>query len=227
MNREIEIHIWELPEKINNIDKLKEYMMVHDGSALMKISAEKLYKFFNQDYKIDNAEKFFNDIIESTDKEYDPKYIALTFSTDKYEEWVKELSDKFKNNKNNLIRLRMSMNELININDGIDSFIKDINKRYVIFRVFVSDNLKMVNELISSDVTNSEEIKKIINDSNELLELSSQLYINSGSMKEQLSSISDYVTSDVSDKKEFLLNKINSEYDRIVSIIDYYHHIHS
>ena len=44
------IHIWELPEKTDNIDKANNFTIIHDGVNLKKVTLQKLYEYFNLEF---------------------------------------------------------------------------------------------------------------------------------------------------------------------------------
>ena len=75
MDEIIKVHIWQLPEKIDDIDKLINYSIIDDGSV-KKVKIEKLYEYFNQDYKVENINNYFEESIDSINKEYNPQYFS-------------------------------------------------------------------------------------------------------------------------------------------------------
>ena len=225
-NKEIKIHIWELPEKVNDIDKSKEYFIIYD-SDLKKIRAEKIYDFFIQNYKMENLAQVIEEKIIDFSDEYNSKYIELDLSIDRYEEWVRELSAKFKDNHDRIIKIEMSMKDIINSNNNMNELLIDINKRCILLEVFFKDNSDIIDENILSGSNDNENLEELKTKVNELLNTSSQISTNNDMIKEQISSIKKNTQEDILDKSISLKNRIESEYDRIVSIIDYYHHIHS
>lgn len=225
-NKEIKIHIWELPEKVNDVNKSKEYFIIYD-SDLKKIRAEKIYDFFIQNYKMENLAQVIEEKIINFSDEYNSKYIELDLSINRYEEWVRELSAKFKDNHDRIIKIEMSMRDIINSNNNMNELLIDINKRCILLEVFFKDNSDIINENILSGSNDNENLEELKTKVNELLNTSSQISTNNDMIKEQISSIKKNTQEDILDKSISLKNRIESEYDRIVSIIDYYHHIHS
>ena len=225
-NKEIKIHIWELPEKVNDVNKSKEYFIIYD-SDLKKIRAEKIYDFFIQNYKMENLAQVIEEKIIKFSDEYNSKYIELDLSINRYEEWVRELSAKFKDNHDRIIKIEMSMRDIINSNNNMNELLIDINKRCILLEVFFKDNSDIINENILSGSNDNENLEELKTKVNELLNTSSQISTNNDMIKEQISSIKKNTQEDILDKSISLKNRIESEYDRIVSIIDYYHHIHS
>lgn len=225
-NKEIKIHIWELPEKVNDVNKSKEYFIIYD-SDLKKIRAEKIYDLFIQNYKMENLAQVIEEKIINFSDEYNSKYIELNLSINRYEEWVRELSAKFKDNHDRIIKIEMSMRDIINSNNNMNELLIDINKRCILLEVFFKDNSDIIDENILSGSNDNENLEELKTKVNELLNTSSQISTNNDMIKEQISSIKKNTQEDILDKSISLKNRIESEYDRIVSIIDYYHHIHS
>lgn len=223
----IKIHIWQLKEKTDDINKYSDYAILYDGITLRKVKLSKLYEYFNQDYKIDNIVKYFESLLREYDDSMDIKYNELKISLDKYLKWVTELESKFKINDEDIRRLTKMSNELDKNISNIDtSFTDNISIDCSdLERVFSKIQEELLNKeniilLNSKDITN---LDKLISN---IIEDVSQLYINDGNMKDQIEDIRNNVNTDVDNKKEELSNLINSEYDKILAIIDHYHHIH-
>lgn len=221
----IKIHIWELPEKVNNVDKSNEYAIVHDG-VLRKIKIERLYEYFNQDYKVDNIVKYFEEIMYSFNKEYDPKYITLELSITYYEKLVNELVEKFKINRNDIRRLESISSKLDIDSKELEREFDFIDEKQLVLLLNLTNFLDIVSEMNKTNSSNSkdiddlnEEVQTLINDSED-----SRNFLSDSTIR--INDINNHINEDASNKKETLLKNINDEYDKIVKIVDYYHHIH-
>lgn len=225
MDEIIKVHIWELPEKTSNIDKSNEYTIVHDGYT-KKVKLEKLYEYFIQDDKMNNLVKYFEDYMYSLNKEYEPKYSVLEISLKDYETLVKELQDKFKVNRNNIRTLETMSIQLDNSIEDITQIFEDIDNRSVLLLSTLENfSIKIYNMTIKSR-NNGRDIEKLDENISTLINDTSQLYINNGSMKDQLANIKSNTDKNIDSKKDIILKNISSEYDKILAIIDYYNHVH-
>lgn len=225
LNDIIKVHIWQLPEKTTNIDKSSEYTMIHDGSALKKVSMQKLYEYFNQDYKAENLIRYFDETLISSDEEYELKYSTMELSLNEYEILVKELQEKFKVNRDNIGRLETIINGLDkDINDLI--IFEDIENDYSILLSALNDFSNIVND-IKNTVTNHTNDINILNDNVEVLSnTATELDNNHTILVDRVNTIKQNEETHLETSKETLIKNINDEYDKILAIIDYYHHIH-
>lgn len=225
LNDIIKVHIWELPEKTNNIDKESEYTMIHDGFALKKVTMEKLYEYFNQDYKSENLIRYFDETLFSLDEEYQVKYSTLELSLSEYEKIVKELQEKFKVNRDNIRRLETLS---IQLDRDIESLIifESIENQYSILLyditgfIFITNDIKNTVSDITNDINTLDEQTEVLNDSIIDLENSHSDMVN------EVNNIKSKEESYLENTKETLIKTINDEYDKILAIVDYYHHIH-
>ena len=221
----IKVHIWQLPEKINNINKKREYAMIHDGSSLKKVTMERLYEYFNQDYKSENLIRYFDEVLNSLDQEYQLSYSTLDISLSDYENIVKELQEKFKVNRDDIRRLEVIINKL---DKDISSFIvfEDINNRCLLL-ISTLDNFSIkLNEMKITANKSIMETDSLNNDSSTLLNTISDLENSYISMVDKVNDIKETEESYLENSKETLLKNINDEYDKILAIVDHYHHIH-
>lgn len=221
------IRIWQLPEKSDDIDKSNDLSMIHDGTTLKKLKMEKLYDYFNQDYKVEDIVDYFKDEMQFIDENYQKQYELMDKSLHDYEEVVKELQANFKTNEDNIRELE----ELVWDNEF------DLKNLATIFPQIndMSDTLssifKSFDGLVSIADRNikveSSDVKSLKSDVSTLENDTSQLYSNCDSMRDQLKNIEETEDKDLSIKKETLKRNINDEYDKILSIVDHYHHIHT
>lgn len=225
INDIIKVHIWQLPEKVSDIIKEEEYTIINDGFT-KKVSMQRLYEYFNQDYKIENTERYFNETLYSINKEYEPKYVTLELSLNNYEDMVQRLVNDFKVNRDKIRDLETSFIVFNNsINNTVNIFEDLANKQSILLSTL--ENFQSIIFDLKSKILNHRiEIEDLKGNTNELITEVSQLYINSGNMKNQLNEIEGSINSNIQNKKETLLQNINTEYDKIISIIDHYHHIH-
>lgn len=220
----VDIHIWELPEKTDGIDKSNDYTLIHDGGALKRINIEKLYEYFGQDYKIENTVKYFETIMELENDRYDILYSELESSTNVHSKIIKDLSDGFTNTTNRIRVLETSLNQIQTDINTISEVFKNIRSRDSILHnnlsVLQDDIIKVesVNDLLDDVVT--EEIKSIDNIESSITTINA----NNTSIKKIINRLPNNIDTKISEKGEILLRDINDAYDRIVSIIDHYHH---
>lgn len=225
LNDVIKVHIWQLPEKTTNIDKSSEYTMIHDGLALKKVSMQKLYEYFNQDYKAENLIRYFDETLISLDEEYELKYSTMELSLSEYEILVKELQEKFKVNRDNIGRLETIINQLDKDIDGLIIF-EDIENDHSILLSTLNDFSNIVND-IKNTVTNHTNDINILNDNVEVLSnTATELDNNHTILVDRVNKIKQNEETHLETSKETLIKNINDEYDKILAIIDYYHHIH-
>lgn len=225
-NEIIKIHIWELPEKTDAIDKSNDYTLIHDGKSLKKISIEKLYEYFGQDYKIENLVKYFETLLETENKKYEPLYYELESSTNSYTEIIQIFQDSFADNKNKIRDIEASLNYMNRDSNDLLDFFKILEASFI----DLNDNLIV----LRSDITNIESRTDIV--TNDIIKLNDSVY-NMNNMKDDVTSnnssivdsvvrISNNINTEIDNRGEELSKNINDAYDTIVSIIDKYHHIH-
>lgn len=221
----IKVHIWQLPEKTTNIDKSSEYTIIHDGAALKKVSMQNLYEYFNQDFKSENLIRYFNETLTSLNEEYQPKYSTLELSLDEYEILVKELQEKFRVNRDNISRLSSLLNQLDkDINDLI--IFEDIENDYSILLSNLNDLSVLFNDIKNSVSNHTEDIDTLNESVTNLTDIATVLTNQNTSTLHRINQIKQRQETNIESSKETLLKNINDEYDKILAIIDYYHHIH-
>ena len=220
------VHVWELPEKTNEIDESNEYIMIHDGMALKKTTIKKLYEYLGQDYKIQNIIKYFETLMETENKNYDLLYSGLENSLDSYSKIIKELEDGFTINRDNIRRLETQTNQ--RDQDAItltDSF-KSIGNKQTVYSNEVSEFKEEVNNIFteSADISSKrDEFNSSVNDINNII---TEVISNNEYITQTIDKIPDNIDNNILTHGEALTKKLNDEYDKIVAIIDYYHHIH-
>ena len=220
------VHVWELPEKTNEIDESNEYIMIHDGMALKKTTIKKLYEYLGQDYKIQNIIKYFETLMETENKNYDLLYSGLENSLDSYSKIIKELEDGFTINRDNIRRLETQTNQ--RDQDAItltDSF-KSIGNKQTVYSNEVSEFKEEVNNIFteSADISSKrDEFNSSVNDINNII---TEVISNNEYITQTIDKIPDNIDNNILTYGEALTKKLNDEYDKIVAIIDYYHHIH-
>lgn len=221
----IKVHIWQLSEKITNINKSSEYTMIHDGSALKKVTMQKLYEYFNQDFKAENLIRYFDETLVSLDEEYQAKYSLLEISLTKYEKLVKQLQEKFKVNRDNISKLASLSNQL---DEGINDLIifEDIDNDYSILLSSLNNFSTVINSIKNSVSNHTKDINTLNNSVKVLSNTSTVIENNNNTMAERINSIKQNQEAYLENSKETLIKNINDEYDKILAIIDYYHHIH-
>ena len=219
-----EIHIYQLPEKTNNVNKLNTYTLIHDKHALKKVNLNLLYEFFNQDYKIENIVTYFEGKLDKYNKDYELLYESFEENLKIFSELTETLNEKFVLNSANL-------RSCTNRSAGIDNTIKVLDTAFNESISKIQD-LQLKLEDLSVRIygiktlidKNSNSLNNIKNDHNKMVEDISQLYLNYGSIKDQISYLKELSHTDIEDKKEILIQNIHKAYDDIVTIISHYHH---
>lgn len=225
MDKIIKVHIWQLPEKIDDIDRENDYTIINDGST-KKVSIKKLYEFFNQDYKIENIEKTITRELENLDKKFNPRYFLLELSIKKYDSMIKKLEDKFSVNKVNLRRVEGISGQLDSNIDGIINTFEIIDNKCVILLSTLENFTSVVLDIEEDVFKNSNEVNNLKINVNTLIEDTNNVEIDSQDISVRINDLKEFVDEHLQDEKETLINKINNEYDKILAIVDYYHHIH-
>lgn len=219
----IKVHIWELPEKINDIDKSNDYGIIHDGLSLKKFKMSKLYDYFNQDYKIENTVLFFDNEMDSYNKEYTIRSNDLDKSLIEYEKIVNDFKDKFNTNRTNLRNQETILNGISSSLNNTHQFFLDINKQCKTLSSYFKDfntemdSIKLENKNDYNDIENVSNIVSSINESYDELEN------NSNDMKVQMNDTETELENNICDKKEELKKSIDDGYNKIMNIISYYH----
>lgn len=225
LNDIIKVHIWQLPEKTTNINKDSEYTMIHDGSALKKVSMQNLYEYFNQDYKAENLIRYFNETLTLIDEEYQLKYSTLELSLNEYDKLVKQLQEKFRVNRNNINRLESISNQLDkDINDLI--IFEDIENDYFILLSNLNDFSTVINAIKNSVSNHTKDIDTLNDNIESLSDTATDIENKHDILAERINTIKQNQEAYLESSKEILIKNINDEYDKILAIIDYYHHIH-
>lgn len=226
MDNKNKIHIWELPEKTDSIDKDNDYTIIHDGVELKKVLIKKLYDYFNQDYKIDNTVLFFETLMNKENVKYNELYESLENSIESYYNIIQLLSENFASNRDKIRELEMLTNQM---NFDIESILKSFNNKsdeYFNLDKTIRELKSMISKLKRKYENVDENITKLNNPINTIEIDKSKIKSNNSEITKSLDEISEDINSQVIEKGESLLKNINEAYDRIVSIIDYYHHIH-
>lgn len=219
-----DIHIWELPEKDNEIDKVNDYIIIHDKGALKKISVEKLYEYFGQDYKIENIVKYFNVLLETENKRYESLYSELETSLDSYDEIVEVLERKFAENGDDLRSLETTINKIHFDMEGISNAFKNMESK----SSNISNEMKSINDNVSvlKDIDSQlNGVESKINGSlNTIKNSISTINSNSDDINDIIESLPNNIETNLNLKHKNLSKNINDEYAKIVAIIDDYHH---
>ena len=219
------IHIWELPEKLNDIDKSTEYTIVHDGAVLKKVTLEKIFDYFSQDYKMDNLVRYFNVLMETGDKWYEELNEELSLSIDNYNRTIEILTDNFEEDKNKLRTVITSINQL-----GFD--ILELSNTYEYRRTTFAEMSEILDttDEIQSDMEErmrltEESVKTIKTLQSEASAPVKEITDNISKAKEFFSGLEDNIYEKITEESKKFTKKINEEYDKIINIFKYYHYI--
>ena len=221
------IHIWGLPEKVNNVDKYIDITMIHDKYALKKIKLERLFEYFEQNYKIDNTVSYFETVLELWDNKYNSSYNELKSNTDLYDEIITNLHNDFTTNRNNIRRLETSTNQnntgmklIDDSHEDTRNSISELSKNIAILQ----DSLIKVNQRNSViDLT----VKDLESQSQIIEQTKNEIESDNTDILASIERISKHEEHNLRSKAEELSMNINKAYDRIVSIIDSLHHHNS
>ena len=216
------LYIWQLQES-TSIDKNTSYFIIYD-QEVKKVLASKLFGFFNQDEKITNIQNNIEGLLREYDADWQTKYDTLDTKTIPYETWVKTLQEKFKDNENKIRELTTEVSKLENSNEDVIESFKDINSKYEILFETISNFRSKVEDLKSFSDMDSNNIGDI-NSNISIIQLDLTNIFNSfDPMYEKIDEIKKY--DELNDETNKFLKRIDDEYDKIVAIIDHYHHIH-
>lgn len=222
----IQIHIWQLSEKTDKLDSENDIMMVHDRYALKKTSIKKLFEYFNQDYKVDSTIAYFDKQMKDIDDKYLVSYGVVETSQDQYESTSEELSNKFMVIKENIHEIEVSMNKMYSVIVSIEKGLPTLeNRESDLFEALwtLSSNLVNLEERLDSVLNTLNEYDSLLDEkTNEYIQLES----DTNSVYTKIEEITEHINSNKNNKTHEIIQKINSEYDKILAILDYYHHIH-
>lgn len=223
---DIQIHIWEFAEKTDSVNKDEDVIMVHDNISLKKIHIGKLFDYLRQDQKINNTIAYFENRFNQLEKKYDVYYSSIEISLAVHEETVEKLIEKFENDKSDIRLIETNLGNLSNNLTEIKTDFKNIRNE----RNILSDTLESFSNIISS-LRLSTDLDKIT-----LTNINSRLYNvktrcsllnnNIDALSEQIENIKHIITDQNDDKKDEIIDIIESKYNKVLSILDYYHHIH-
>ena len=223
-NENIQVHLWELPEKTDEIDKANDYTIIHDGVELKRVAIEKLYEYFNQDYKIENTVLFFETLMSNEDKRYEELYSKLDLSIEEYKEIIKKLIEKFLSNRGKIRELETNTNQMDYEIEYLTKSFESIEAKHA----SLANYFNLFNEKVSyvdSNVKNHDNMISKMDTSTSTIERHKSAINSTNSyISEAVSNVSEDIDAQIYDKGEALTKSINDSYDKIVSIIDYYHH---
>lgn len=222
----MQLHIWQLSEKTDSIDRDNDIVMIHDKYALKKTSLKNLFEYFNQNYKVESTVAYFENIINNFDEKYSVYYGNMEIELTKYEEIVDELSEKIIINENKIRSIETDINKLYSTIVAIDNNLKSVNsKEPVIFEALWRYSGNLIN--LSNQTT---DMYNTLIDYSKHIEEAAKVYehykSNIENVYPEIDDIKNNINSNNNEKSKELLDLVNSEYDKILSIIDYYHHIH-
>lgn len=223
---DIQIHIWELSEKTDDVNKDEDLFMVHDNISLKKVHVSKLFDYLRQDQKLDNTIAYFDNRFNKLNTKYDSYYSSITVSFNEYEEIVNELKEKFEKDKNDIRVLENSIGKLSNLVIEVRTGFKTIRDKNDI----LSETLNNFSILLSSLRVSSNKNRINLNNLDSFLDnittRCSLVKNNNIKIQERIDKVKDIITNQNDDKKDEMISIIESKYDRVLSILDYYHHIH-
>lgn len=218
-------HIWELPDKITEIDPSSEYTIVHDGIVLKKVTLEKLYSYFSQDYKIENLSKMFENLMEVENNRYNSLYLTLEEDISDYNEAITKLEEYFESNRKVTIEFEASINQISNDSESISlSLTTDYNKLSEVsydfsdYKGVVEDYESRHDEIRNSIIKLNDTVYNLSNTKVDIIE-------NNKYITETIPSVYANVFAKTNIQSELLTNSVNTQYDKLLAILDYYHHI--
>lgn len=222
----VQLHIWQLEEKTDSVDRDKDVIMVHDKYALKKASLKKLFEYLNQDYKIESTIAFFDNQMKIFDDKYYIYYALLEVSLNEYDKILEDLESKFTLVRDKIREVETNMNIMYKTIITIDNNLKlSDNKHSILF-----DTLNSFNSIINDLDKRLDSANRTLNEyENTISEVSDEyiaLHDDSIIIESKIETIKESIKLSSSTKTNELLHKIYSEYDKVLSILDYYHHIH-
>lgn len=222
----IQIHIWQLSEKTDSIDSNNTLVMVHDKYALKKTTIRKLFDYLNQDYKIESTIAYFDNQMKNINDQYTVFYSTLEVSISEFDQIIEELTNKFNTNRDKIRSMETDMNRMYTTLISIDKDLKlsdsDLSILSETLTNFGTVLTNLNNELNSTTLTLDDYKTEV----KELSDEYSRIDSNTLTIQSDIETVKEVINNHNSDKSNELLQKINSEYDKLITIIDYYHHIH-
>lgn len=219
------IHIWQLPSKDDNISKFNSYIIIHHNKITYKINVQNLFNHFIDNEKINKMRREMEAIIDTLDETYIDKYTALEHELDEQKELVELVSDDISSEYDNYItELSQSYEILKSIVQELDRDIRSTWDNYNEIREDYSRLIHETNLVNNSDNGASligninDRIINIDNDSTVLLKEYERLSDN-------INISCDNINEGITSKEQEFIDIMNSECDKIIDIIDHYHHI--
>lgn len=218
------LYIWQLQEKEDSINKNNSYCIIYDDEV-KKVSVSKLYDFFNQDDKILDIQNSIEGLLREYDSDLEIKYADLDVSIVSYDELVKELQEKFKINEDNIRKLITRMSKLEYGTEDIDTSFNYTNSKYETLSSTIQNFKEKISELNDTNNTNTTDIQYLIDTQKTLQAEQNSAISILNSVENDIERIKNDKSLD--EKTNDFINRVNDEYNKIVTIIDYYHHIHT
>ena len=215
-----DVHIWQLPEKTDDVNKDTDVILIYSGEA-KKVLLNKMSEHYNQDYKADNFVEHFENNLDELDQEYELQYALLEALLDEYQITVNDFIEKFTDNRDIIRRLETESIQLDNSLIGFDTLKKEHDTLLTAIRSLAGD----VANLRESSVQNVTNTNKVSNNIEDLEEQKDYFAGEYTSINTNADEIRKTIIRNSNNKNDILLESINAKHDKILEIIQYYHHI--
>ena len=227
---ELGIFIYQLPLKTTDIQKNNEFMVIRDSQETKRIKVSLLFDYFSQNSKIDKLKEN----IEKTLSEYDEKYVKIYEDFDSFLDIYDDVINNtdtglivmFSENENRINALAEDLMERGMIIGKIEYNLSDISDKTESSEKSYGEMIDLINRLIFDELANSKDLSnisdKIEEFENDTKEIEEDIIIN----KNEIENVNKSLNNDLNDKIQNITIKLNNGYDKILALIDHYHHIH-
>ena len=203
----VQIHIWELSEKTDNVNT-DDLILIHDNISLKKTNISKLFEYLRQEHKIESTIAYFENKLKSINDRYNILYSSLEIHLDDLETVVQLLEDKFNINKNNIRSIETSMNKLYKSIVSTSKSFDSMNNDNAILSETLHDFSTVIADLESQAINNSTSLSRVDSKLNDLQNSYTQLYDNTQSISDQIEKIKEIITTGNDNKKDELIQNI-------------------
>ncbi len=227
---ELGIFIYQLPLKTTDIQKNNEFMVIRDSQETKRIKVSLLFDYFSQNSKIDKLKEN----IEKTLSEYDEKYVKIYEDFDSFLDIYDDVINNtdtglivmFSENENRINALAEDLMERGMIIGKIEYNLSDISDKTESSEKSYGEMIDLINRLIFDELADSKDLSnisdKIEEFENDTKEIEEDIIIN----KNEIENVNKSLNNDLNDKIQNITIKLNNGYDKILALIDHYHHIH-
>lgn len=225
----ISVFIWELPMKKEDIDIANDLMIIRDNTTTKKIKVSLLLEYFSQNYKAEQLEQTIENSLRRISDEYIPKYEYILKELQICDNLINGsngLKERFNDNRNRINALVLSLAQCgVTINNLEDAIYRLVNSIKELEDKF-SISTYSTQRLIEKQESLSSEISDLGTKTDRFVQETDSLESNCNKLNADLDQIFKDSNNDIETKVDLIIQKMNHEYDVILSAIDRYHHTH-